>query len=578
MSKNNYQSFKIPIKGMHCCSCEILLEEQLKEVEHVKNVKTNYRRGEAIIYYDEIEPSQSLLKEKIVSAGYIIGSVDKLPLVVQSKKEYLNLAIAFAFLVAVFFLLKGFGFLNFNFGSGFKNPSFLVVILIGIVAGFSTCMALVGGLSLGLSAKFIESRPTATVIERFRPHLFFVGGRIISYALLGGALGLLGEVIRFSPFANGILMIIVGLVMLVMGIQLINIFPRFSNFKITLPKSVSKYLGATKNNREYNHFRAFFLGALTFFLPCGFTQAMQLYAISTGSFWSGFLVMGLFALGTAPGLLGIGGLASVVKGVSRKRFFKFAGLAVIFFALFNLNNGYHLVELNFDGFSKSKKTTNQNVAIENGVQIIRMVENSNGYTPNNFSLKKGVPVKLIIDAQEPYSCASSIIIPKLGIEKNLQAGENVIEFTPQEVGKLLFSCSMGMYTGAFNIFDDSSININSCDSESASGVCPINQINKSAGNKKIALAAQVIKTSFVLADDIQPNRFTVKVGQPVRLEVEAKEDGEGCMSQIEIPGLYDEPQSLIAGKTVVMEFTPQKPGKYLITCAMGIVRGWITVE
>lgn len=32
---------KVPIKGMHCRSCELLIEEKLKEIEHVMEVYVN---------------------------------------------------------------------------------------------------------------------------------------------------------------------------------------------------------------------------------------------------------------------------------------------------------------------------------------------------------------------------------------------------------------------------------------------------------------------------------------------------------------------------------------------------------
>jgi len=91
------------------------------------------------------------------------------------------------------------------------------------------------------------------------------------------------------------------------------------------------------------------------------------------------------------------------------------------------------------------------VELTNGTQIVRMAENNYGYSPNKFTIQKDVPVKWIIDAQAPYSCASSLIVPKLNIRKNLVLGENVIEFTPKEAGRITFSCGMGMYNGVFNV-------------------------------------------------------------------------------------------------------------------------------
>jgi len=457
MSQNKYLT--VPIKGMHCRSCEILIEDKLRELDRIKSVDISYKTGEAIIRYEGEAPTQSLINKVVAEAGYSIGNSGKIPMFSSDKKEYENLGVAFVILFVLYLVLNGLGLTNINLNPDLSSPSWGLVVLIGLVAGFSTCMALVGGLSLGLSTKFLESHPQATAAEKFRPHIYFVVGRILSYALLGGILGQLGTVFQFSTFANGILFFLIGLVMLVMGLQLINIFPRLSKFKLTLPKGIARALGLNKNNTEYSHEHALALGALTFFLPCGFTQAMQLYAISSGNFVFGALVMGLFALGTAPGLLSIGGITSLVRGKFKEGFFKAAGLAVIVFALLNLSNGFTLTSLSVGNLSVDKASQKNiiidpNVTLENGVQVVRMTETNNGYSPNKFAIKKGVLVKWIIDAKAPYSCASVVLIPKLKIQKFLVAGENIVEFTPTETGDLPFSCSMGMYKGVFNVYDD----------------------------------------------------------------------------------------------------------------------------
>jgi len=625
MSQNKY--VKIPVKGMHCRSCEILIEESLKEIPRIKKVDVNYKTNEALVYYEGGAPDNQILNKAITDAGYEVGLTDKLPLLSSDKKEYASLGVAFLFLMTTYLVLKGLGLTNINLNPNLSSPSWGLIILIGLTAGFSTCMALVGGLILGLSTKYAESHPTATPVQKFRPHLYFIAGRVLGYALLGGLLGVLGTVFKLSALGNGILTFLVGLVMLVMGLQLINIFPRLSKFKFTLPKGVSKALGISQRSKEYSHTHSMIMGGLTFFLPCGFTQAMQLYAISTGSFGFGALVMGLFALGTAPGLLSIGGLTSIVKGKFKERFFKAAGLAVIFFALFNFNNAYTLASLSIGslGGSDSGQATivsDPNVKLVNGVQEVRMVEGNNGYSPNKFSIKKGVPVKWIIDAQAPYSCASTIVIPKLGLNKNLVSGENIIEFTPDTVGKLSFSCSMGMYTGAFNVYDGSgptasSVQATAPSSSSSSGSCGVAKASSGSGScgggsttaaassgggcgcggsggscgggakitpnptttKAVAVNdVQVIKASYTVAGDLQPNNFTVKAGRPVRFEVLAKEDGSGCMGSIQIQSLYQNVQRFVAGQTIVMEFTPTTPGSYLITCAMNVPHGTLKVE
>ena len=270
-------------------------------------------------------------------------------------------------------------------------------------------------------------------------------------------------------------------------------------------------------------------------------------------------------------------------------------------ALFNLSNGLALAGWSFDSGPARPTGAEQdpNVVLVNGVQVINMVENASGYSPNQFTIKKGMPVRWVIDAQAPYSCASSLVIPKLNLRKNLQAGENIIEFTPKDIGRLPFSCSMGMYTGAFYVTDGTTsaadfqpnakqalapaaaANAGSC---GASGGCGcgggrkfVPQADPTPPAADTATDEQIIKTTYTYAEDIQPNTFTVKAGLPVRFEVDAKENGSGCMSTIMIPGLYNTPQLLSAGEKIVMQFTPDA-GSYQITCAMGVPRGTIIAE
>lgn len=466
----------IPVQGMHCRSCEILIEEELSRIPEVRKAQSNFRKGIVEVHYGSQRPNNDEMKEAVRKAGYSIGWDKKRFWFSRDKEQYKDLGVAFLYLLGIYLVLKNFGLTNINFNVNSSNPGSLwVVLLVGLTAGFSTCMALVGGLVLGASARHAEKHPEATSMEKFRPHLFFNAGRIASYALLGGVLGIIGSVFQLGSLSLGILTIIVGVVMLLMGLQLIEIFPALQRIKITFPKTFVRALGMERHQKEYSHTSSMLLGALTFFLPCGFTQAMQLYAMSTGDFLSGAMVMGVFALGTAPGLLGVGGLASVVKGIFAKRFFKLAGMVVILLSLFNISNGYTLTgwDLLPEGYSNvsserrnvsndpdkrfenkgnnPRAASDPNVTMENGVQVVKMSEGSRGYFPNKFTIKKDVPVRWVINAENPYSCASFLVVPKLNIEKTLKAGENIIEFTPQQEGRINFSCSMGMYTGYFKV-------------------------------------------------------------------------------------------------------------------------------
>lgn len=187
-------------------------------------------------------------------------------------------------------------------------------------------------------------------------------------------------------------------------------------------------------------------GALSFFLPCGFTLAMQLYAISTGSFVLGALSMGLFALGTVPGLIGIGWLTAVFQGVWATRFFRTTGVIVLLLGAFNLSNAHTLLTLGDLG------TPTQNVdSSQWETQEIRLTQSDSGYSPNVQSLLPNHKIRLVVTAKNPYSCSSWISIPSVSVSKQLSLGENVIEFLSPASGEIRFSCSMGMFPGKFVI-------------------------------------------------------------------------------------------------------------------------------
>jgi len=597
---------QIHIKGMHCRSCEILIEDELKKVPGIKQVSVNHRTGIADVVC-ECDPDDKQVSCAVENAGYTIGEDGKIHVFSRNHKDYIDLGIAFFIATALFLVAKTLGIFNLSSSISGSYSSLPIVFLVGLTAGVSTCMALVGGLVLGASARFSAKNPTATGLEKFKPHLFFNLGRITSYFVLGGVIGFAGSLFQLSTSVLGILTVAVGLVMLLLGGQLIDVFPILKKVSFTLPKGLSRILGIKEQSEmEYSNKNAAMMGAMTFFLPCGFTQAMQLFAMNTGSALTGALTMGVFALGTAPGLLGVGGLTSVVKGNAAHLFFKTAGVVVILLALFNVSNGLNLLGISpkvlgaFTTSASASGVQDPNVTLVNGVQEVRMTQDSSGYSPNKFTIKKGLPVRWIITSKDSYTCAASIVSQQLGIRKGLQLGENVFEFTPSETGTIRFSCTMGMYTGSFEVVDENGTatstrttqNLSPSQSGGQTLSCSANgggcgcgarrtttqNTNPTTGQTVTQGQVQVIKATYSQTSDITPNRFTVKANQPVRFEIAAKDDGQGCMGSVTIPNLTNKVEVFSKGQTTSFEFTPTTPGTYNITCAMGIPRGQIQVN
>jgi sulfite exporter TauE/SafE len=258
--------------------------------------------------------------------GYTL-SLDKQTSVVDWS-EFVT-AVPLALLcIAVFILLQKLGVVNLITSS---NVTYGTALLIGLIASISTCMAVVGGLVLSMSANFAKEG------DRVRPQVLFHVGRLVSFVVLGGVIGALGSVFQFGSTGTFVLSLIVAIVLLILGINLLDVFPWAKKFQVTLPSFMGTRLQSLK---QLNHtLTPLLIGIATFFLPCGFTQSMQIYALTTGSFVTGALTMGAFALGTFP-VLALLSFSSL--GISKKAqsgvFFKTAGLVVIFFGLFNLIN------------------------------------------------------------------------------------------------------------------------------------------------------------------------------------------------------------------------------------------------
>ncbi len=210
-----------------------------------------------------------------------------------------------------------------------------LVFVIGLVASVSSCMAITGGLLLALAAKYNEMA-VGGAAQRFLPHLSFNAGRLVGYAGFGALTGLVGSALMISPEVSAALTIAASVLMLAIGLQMLGLLPPLTHL-LRMPRSLQHRvhdLVASKSGVA-----AFALGAATFFLPCGFTLALQLYVLAQGSPLHGALTMFVFALGTLPALLSLSMLSSFVTGRMQGYFLKLAGAAVIMLGFLNIQYG-----------------------------------------------------------------------------------------------------------------------------------------------------------------------------------------------------------------------------------------------
>lgn len=448
MDKKNTLHTEFCIGGMTCKSCEILLERKLKAVPGIVSVAINHKSGIARLTADKDRaPSGETIESVIRKAGYSMIDHDAptVSSMTPDGRKWMEIGASLLIIFALYELLKAFDLVSFA-PSTSGALSYGGIFLIGIAAGTSSCLAVTGGLLLAMAAKFNETHESETAWHKFRPLLQFNVGRLVSYFVLGGVIGMLGQSLTLSTQLTGYLNIAIAAVMFIVALMILEIVPKGS-IPLHLPKRMSHAIAGLSESEH--PLAPFLLGAGTFFLPCGFTQSLQLAALASGTFLSGSLIMFIFALGTLPSLLGISAISSTARGNASRVFLRFSGTLVFVLALWNVRSGLVLTGINLPSGNNAPAAAAQIPG--NGVQQISMAVTSQGYVPDSFTIRAGIPVRWSIDGTKAVGCTSIMTIPKLGIRKTLAAGENIIEFTAQNKGPIGFSCSMGMVTGTFNV-------------------------------------------------------------------------------------------------------------------------------
>ncbi len=328
------KTYTFHVHGMHCNSCVLLTENELNELPTVSKARASLKNLNVEVTGDfgdrEPEDIANDLSEVLKSHGYVL-SLEKQTHSVKWSDFKIAAPIALGFAV-LFVTLQKMGIVNLVSGG---DVTYGTAFVIGIIASLSTCMAVVGGLVLSMSATFAKEG------DKIKPQIMFHTGRIVSFFVLGGVIGAIGSAFTLNTSATFILSLIIGVVMLILGINLLDTFHWAKKLQPSMPKFITKHVhGQASKLTKFNHtFTPLVVGVATFFLPCGFTQSMQLYTLSTGSFLQGGLTMLAFALGTLPVLALISFSSfSIQKSSKAGVFFKTAGLIVIMFALFNLIN------------------------------------------------------------------------------------------------------------------------------------------------------------------------------------------------------------------------------------------------
>ncbi|HWQ78142.1 MAG TPA: sulfite exporter TauE/SafE family protein [Anaerovoracaceae bacterium] len=438
----------LQIEGMSCAGCELRLENGLMKIRGVTEVKASSADSRLDVIFDADETGLPEIITAVEKAGYRAFENNPVPETITKRRNRntvrtINQLIGAAVVLLALHLIIT-NTVGYNFIPDIDGTmGYGVLFAVGLLTSVH-CVAMCGGINISqcMSCKHFEGSKNG----QLKPSFLYNAGRIVSYTAIGGIAGALGQALSFTGAARSLIFFISGAFMLIIGLNMLNIFPWLKKANPRIPKKIG--------NRIYNNkgeFGPFYVGLLNGLMPCGPLQAMQLYALGTGGFLKGAAAMFVFGMGTAPLLFGIGALSSVMSRKFTGTLMKFSAVLVMVLGIVMLGRGLSLWGVALPGLDHTQPNIAQ---IEGNVQIVSIDVKPREYTP--IMVQKGIPVRFILNAEASSlsNCNSTVVIPAYDIVKTLKPGENVIEFTPNMAGNFPYSCKMAMIKSKIWVVDD----------------------------------------------------------------------------------------------------------------------------
>lgn len=206
-------------------------------------------------------------------------------------------------------------------------PLLSAALLAGLL-GSAHCLGMCGGIS-GL---FAVNTSVATLRTQIPFALAYNAGRVVSYAVLGGIVGLFGSVIvKASPsvavgirLASGIVIILVGL-KVAFDLKLLNPVERMgASIWSRIAPAAQGLVPVTTLPRALG------LGLVWGWLPCGLVYSVLMIAAASADSASGAAVMVAFGVGTMPAMVLTGLGAARLAELMRRRGARLGlGLAIV---------------------------------------------------------------------------------------------------------------------------------------------------------------------------------------------------------------------------------------------------------
>ena len=438
------------IKGMTCVSCESVVKDSLSSVIGVHSVRVDYLSSKATIIYDEAIVDHPKMDYCLKAQGYTLKKKRS-----RVKDSLLFIGI-FSFVFFLSFIFKMFNTSSIvtSFPIAHSGMSYGMIFLIGVLTSLH-CIAMCGGINLSqtINPDLIQAPRTSQENSGYGykliPAFLYNFGRVVSYTLIGVLIGSLGSVFTVSESFRDFILLVAGLFMFIMGMNMLGLFPFFRYFVPRFSATKGEVSGKKALTKS-----PLMVGILNGFMPCGPLQAMQLYALSTGSPIMGGISMFLFCIGTVPLMFLLGATGSILSNIKGRSFSKkIIQTGAILVASMGVMMVFNSMNLSDIFYNNRHRMDFFRPHIENGIQIVRTDLLSNRYP--RIVVVKDIPVRWEInaDSKNINGCNYRFSITEYKIDHMLVPGENIIDFLPTNIGQFSISCWMSMIHGMVYVIE-----------------------------------------------------------------------------------------------------------------------------
>lgn len=461
------------VKGMFCEHCEQRIEAEVGALPSVREVHASFPKGTVQVLPEPGSETgvRAGICAAIERAGYEVtdceatgkGGAD------TPAGRGVQTASILIILLGLYLIARHLGWTRvFNIFPRVEEGLGLgMVFVIGLLTSVH-CIAMCGGINLTQST--LSAQRGSRVL---RANAGYNLGRMISYTVIGGIAGGIGSVLSLGGVLRGAVAILAGVIMVLMALRMLGMLRAFPGLHLHLPAGLYEKAaglafgrgakaggGGAKTGRGSS---SLVIGLLNGLMPCGPLQALQIYALSTGSVWLGAVSMLLFAAGTVPLMFGFGAFAGRLNQKYSRYVLTVSALLIFVMGIHMAGTGFALSGARLPSFGNGLSSsesgspmndTSGSMASVSGDRQKITTEIDYGEYPS-FTVRAGIPVEWTIHVPKGKlnGCNGEILIPEYDLDIVLSEGDNTVEFTPAEAGNIPYSCWMGMIRSTIRVVE-----------------------------------------------------------------------------------------------------------------------------